>query len=297
MANEHPGAPQPDGSGQPSYGEQEPYAEPPSYGQQPPYGQPPPYGQQPQYGQPPSSQPQAYGQQPQYGQQQPYAQQPPYGQQPYAQQPYAQPQPAGFEQPGPFQPYAPGYGTGAPAPKSWLRRFWPVIAGVVGLLLVLGIVSAVITSTKNSGSNHTLSAPARSGGYIKQSGALADRVSASAISSMQGKFSQQDLRTGLYATSGSTTPEFVFLGVQSAQLSDKSATVTMGSFMSGAKVSNPSTVDPGPLGGKMECGSSAVGQTTCAWVDHNTLGALVFVTLRGAEAEGVARTFRGDAEK
>jgi hypothetical protein len=42
---------------------------------------------------------------------------------------------------------------------------------------------------------------------------------------------------------------------------------------------------------------SSASQTTCVWVDHNTLGALVFVTLSGTSAADTARTFRGDAEK
>ena len=168
---------------------------------------------------------------------------------------------------------------------------------MVGVLVVLAVIGAVTGSNKNPGSNHTLSAPARSGTYTKQTGALADRVSSSAGTSLQGKFSQSELRVGVYSPSGSTAPEFVFLGVQSGQLSDKSPSATIGSFMTGAKVSDPSTVDPGPLGGKMECGSATTGEVTCAWADHNTLGALVFVTLKGSDAENVARTFRGDAEK
>jgi hypothetical protein len=307
---------QPSYSQQPSYGQppdgpppneqQPPYGQPPNEAQ-PPYGQPPneaqpQYGQgqygQPQYGQPQYGQPQ-YGQgqygQPQYGQGQ-YGQ-PQYGQQPgYDPPPYGQ-VPPGFQQPGAFQPYAPGCGVSPPARKPWLRRFWPLLAGVVAVLVVLGVIGAVTDSNKNPGSNHTLSAPTRSGTYTKQTGALADRVSNSASTSLQGKFSQSALRIGVYAPGGSSAPEFVFLGVQSGQLSDKSPKETIGSFMTGAKVSNPSTVDPGPLGGKMECGSSTDGEVTCAWVDHNTLGALVFVTLKGSSAEDVARTFRGDAEK
>lgn len=298
------------GGGDQSSGQRQPYGQQQACGQQapgPPYQQPPSgpgYGQQPPYAQVPYGQAQ-YGQ-PSYEQQPPGAQepyglpqygQPSYGQQPgYAPPPYGR-QPPGYQQPGAFQPYVPGYGAGPPPRKSWLRRFWPLLAGVVAVLVVLGVIGAVVDSDKNSGSNHTLSAPAQSGSYAKQTGALADRVSASASTSLKGQFGQNDLRIGVYSPSGSTEPEFVFLGVQSNKLADKSPDATIDSFMTGAKVANPSTVDPGPLGGKMRCGSSTVGQVTCAWADHNTLGALVFVTLQGSSAEDVARTFRNDAEK
>jgi hypothetical protein len=295
-----PGQQGPHEQGQ-QYGQQQPSGPQPPYEQRPddqqPYAQPfaqQPYEQQPPYGHQPYEQP-PYGQQP-YGQQ-PYEQQPPYGQQPgYAPSPYAQ-QPAGFQQPGEFQPYAPGYGVSPPARKSWLRRFWPLLAGAAAVLVVLGVIGAVTGSDKNPGSNHTLSAPAQSGSYTKQTGALADRVSSSASTSLQGQFGQNDLRIGVYAPSGASLPEFVFLGVQSGRLADKSPDATIDSFMTGAKVSDPSSVDPGPLGGKMQCGSSTAGEVTCAWADHNTLGALVFVTLKGSTAEDVARTFRSDAER
>lgn len=107
-----------DGQNPPPQGQ--PGNNPPGYQQQP--GQQG-YGQQPSPQQPPAQQPsgdQQYGQA-SYGQQ-------PSGQQPFGQQPFVQ------------QPY--GHGQGFNSQSGFLNKetTWPIVAGVIGLLLLIGSV-------------------------------------------------------------------------------------------------------------------------------------------------------------
>ena len=301
---------------QPGYGQQpEPnYGQPaqPNYGQQPEpnYGQPaqPGYGQQPEpgYGQPSYGQPSydqpgqpAYGRpaqpgQPAYGQ--PAYEQPAYGQPAYGQP--GQPGQPAYGQPGGFQPYGGGYGQPVAPPKRGIRRFWPWLAGGVGVLVVLIIVAAVVgASNANPGASHTLSAPAQTAGYTQVTGTVADQVSASISTSLAGKYNKKDVSVAVYSPTGSEVPEFVFLGVHTSSFSSHSPSDLIASFMKGAQVGSASSVDPGPLGGKMSCGTSGTSQTVCVWVDHNTLGTLVFVHLSGSAAATETVAFRSDAEK
>ena len=211
-----------------------------------------------------------------------------------AQPGYGQP---GYGQPGGFPPYAGGYGQPGPPPKRGIRRFWPWLAGVAGVLVVLIIIGAVTGSNPNPGKNHTLSAPTQSAGYTKITGGLADQVYSSLTASVAGRYHKKDLTVAVYGPTGSSSPTFIFLGVHSSDFSDHAPSATIANFMKGAQVSNASPVDPGPLGGKMSCGTSTDGQTVCAWVDHNTLGGMVFVQLSGSAAAAEMRSFRSDAEK
>lgn len=132
-----------DGQNPPPQGQ--PGNNPPGYQQQP--GQQG-YGQQPSPQQPPAQQPsghQQYGQA-SYGQQ-PSGQQPggpaPFGQQPQGQQPYGQPaygQQQYGQQPFGQQPY--GHGQGFNSQSGFLNKetTWPIVAGVIGLLLLIGSV-------------------------------------------------------------------------------------------------------------------------------------------------------------
>ena len=292
-----PGSPPVDGPpfgqpapGQPAYGQpayEQPGSGPPAYGQ-PAYGQPA-YGQPasgPAYGQPAPGQP-GYGP-------------PPYGQPGQPGQPgYGQPAQPGYAQPGGFQAYGGGYGSPpAPPPKRGIRRFWPWLAGVAAVIVVLIVVGAVAGSNDaNPGHDHSLAAPTQTGGYTQITGALADRVSSSISTSLGDKYNKNDVRVAVYGKSGSSTPEFIFLGVHTGQLASRKPIDTIGTFMKGATVNDASAVDPGPLGGKMSCGTSADSQTICAWVDHNTLGALVYVDLTGSAAAAESLSFRNDAEK
>ena len=166
------------------------------------------------------------------------------------------------------------------------------------MIVVLIIIGAVVgSSNANPGKNHTLSAPSQTAGYTQITGGVADQVSSSITTSLAGKYSKNDISVAVYSPSGSTVPEFVFLGVHSSQFTSHSPSDSISTFMKGAQVTNASSVDPGPLGGKMSCGTSDNSQTVCVWVDHNTLGTLVFVHLSGSAAATETVAFRSDAEK
>ena len=141
--------------GQPAYGQ-------PAYGQ-PAYGQPadgqPVYGQ-PTYGQPTYGQP-AYGQ-PTYGQ-------PAYGQPTYGQPAYGQP---GYGQ-VPGYPMGPGFpgqpGFPPPTPPNNTRKFALIGAGILAVVLVIGVVFAVVASRSGTSSDS-----ASSGGGVSIAGPASD---------------------------------------------------------------------------------------------------------------------------
>ena len=253
------------------------YGPPPGFGPAPQYGQQPypqqPYPEQP-YGQPSYAQP-AYGQ-PAYGQ-------PPNGQ-PYGQQPYGQP---AFGQFGPGQP---GY---AAPKKGWTKTRISLL--VVLVVIVLGTLSAVLTNTGSSGTDHTIAAPATSGAYTQ----ISDSSQAASNEEIQATLSAKygasaKVTTAEYADS-SSQPAFIFIGIQAPQLHDTKPLTSANTLLSGTGVTNITTADAGKLGGVLRCGTQA-STTICAWADHNTLGYLEFLSLSGSAASTEAVAFRADAE-
>ncbi|MER8186322.1 hypothetical protein [Kitasatospora sp. NPDC094015] len=267
-------------------------------GQQNPQGQPPqPYGQ-PQYGGAPQP---GYGQPPQYGAPAP---QPGYG---YPQQPpapqYGAPQ-AGYQQPG--YPNAghqqPQYGGGYPPPPPPPRKgnTGLVVGLVIGALVLVGggLVAMNLSdkdssnggSTSSSGGGkgsssagkYKLSAPeSLPGGYTKKSGQDVPVSGSNGITKVEGSLSAmyQKSATDLISVGGNWGTVDDPAGVMAAT----AAAMKMTWKTPLAEVDAKDTKDPG---GKMQCGvatsgttASAIDTPLCIWVDHSTVGTVVFTSI------------------
>lgn len=281
------------------------------YGQ-PQYGQPgqPQYGQQPQDGQ--SSQQEGESGQPLYappGQPQ-YAPpgQPQYappgqphyappGQPQYSQPLYGQPGQPQYALPGQYgQPAAyQGYTPGGPPPQNARKKYLLIGVGVLVAVLVLGGIVAAVNgggSVKDKG-KYTIGTPQTVGSFSKIDSAATEAAQSQVRTSLSGVGllkSGQQAKFEFYGTSGSAVPAFGFIAFdkENSKYPGHDPKSTLKGFFKGATVTNQADKPTGPLGGVLQCGTTASGgsvdRPVCGWADGSSLVGVIFIDSETVDA-------------
>lgn len=278
---------------------------------QPPYpGQPSP--------EPPNEDRPYSGQQPP-----PYGQQPPYGQPPYGQQqPPASGPPADGE-PSPYgQPYGAPEGFSAPPPPPKKSKVLPIVLITLAVLLVLCVgggvaifvvgrdkinnlagkanetaapgaseAPAATPSTEPSHATITVVEPKTLNGRPK----LTDKQFASVTKELEKGMSEvPDATATVAALYGSVAKRnIVIVAAAAAPISDPKQELESsfaGAGLGGLKITGITTIDPGPLGGKAQCGRADEGDlrmAVCGWADDGSIGWIMsfFKSVNTAKAE------------
>ena len=133
------------------------------------------------------------------------------------------------------------------------------------------------------------------GSQLGSLGAISDAISTAQI--------------GVYGTGGGPTalPTVVFLGFNRADSSAIDSLIASGSatkvardVLGGAGSDTPSSFDPGPYGGALDCAQArrnATAYTPCVWVDGSTLALVLRIgDVDTGIAAGMTREFRAAAE-
>lgn len=201
---------------------------------------------------------------------------------------------------------------GGTRPLSTTGTIIAIAAVVVAALVVVGLVVLVRTnggheparrvSLPDSAGDYQLirsvdgkTAAAMLGSQLGSLGSISDAISTAQI--------------GVYGTGGGPTalPTVVFLGFNRADsstigdlLASGSATNVARDVLGGAGSEAPSSFDPGPFGGALDCARArrnATAYTPCVWVDRSTLALVLRIgdVDTGTAAE-MTRQFRAAAE-
>jgi hypothetical protein len=331
----YPGQPeqnQPQYGGYPGGPGPDPYSGGPAYGQQPQ----PPYGNDPNYGGQPYSGGPAYPPES-------YTTEPPYSGQPYPGQPYpgdsyaAQQQPAydpGYPQQQaypPAQPYStpgmhPGMQPGYPPPQRRGRGgiIALVVGGVILLLLICGIGSAVLLtsnrdSTKNAESTATptptstrqtspsptsavkpeypatIDLPKKLAGMDKLEDPQLNATANETALKIKNETNADTAIAGYYAPPGDLTRTVGLVGA-AVRVGNPTAELDQ-AFKSALGVTSVRDVAAGSLGGVMKCGNTSSGGTAltvCGWADGGSLVLGIFLNRSLDDSAVLLRQIRSE---
>ncbi|MFJ2780768.1 MULTISPECIES: hypothetical protein [unclassified Kitasatospora] len=186
------------------------------------------------------------------------------------------------------------------------RRRTNIVLAVMGALAAVGTTAIGVKASGNdfrdaaasSGpTDRTVVAPASVGDYHLLVGENAAQLEARMANDASH-------RSWFYANSPDDThPQVVLTAATnewSPELAHEKATHSsswaLQNFFAGARIDRPQAVDPGPLGGQMQCGGKGA-NTICAWDDASTSGALVLLGITDIhDAADLAVKFRNAAE-
>ncbi|MER7582265.1 hypothetical protein [Kitasatospora sp. NPDC097691] len=157
----------------------------------------------------------------------------------------------------------------------------------VGILLFVAAAVAVPAVSATSGAPYgpaarsgptgrTVEGPATVAGYQLITGDAADQLSARVRGSAEHYWFYS-------ATADGTRPDVVLAVSTTAwdprfaqENAAHSLSWGLANYFAGAKVDDPEDVDPGPLGGVMQCGrQSSTGIVVCRWADASTAGSVM----------------------
>ncbi|GAA0902388.1 hypothetical protein [Virgisporangium aurantiacum] len=268
-----------------------------------------------------------------------YTTEPPMSGQPYqGQQPYdpnygAVPQqPAGYPQPGYPPMQQPGYQGYAPPqqPPSFVTPAAPrtnrggmlalVIGGIVILLILVGVGTAMVftsgdddeptagptasASAEPSASAEAAEYPARIdlpatvAGLTKVDNATLNKTANDTAQKIKTATNADSAVAAYYAPSGDLTKAVGLVGA-TGRITDPEGELD-DAFSSELAASGVEDVDPGPLGGKMRCGTTASsGQalSVCGWADGGSLMLGIFVNRSSTDSADLFRQIRAEVLK
>jgi hypothetical protein len=250
------------------------------------------------------------------------------GQQPYDPN-YGAPQQAPYaaQQPPPYQGYAPPQQTPSfvtpPAPRNNRGGMLAlVIGGIVILLILVGVGTALVlrsgeddpvaSPTTGTSSTEASPAPTEAGEYparidLPQTMAGLTKVTDNATLNQTANETAQQIKTATnadsavaayYAPSGDLTKAVGLVGA-TGRITDPESELEE-AFSGELGVSGVTDVDAGPLGGTMQCGTTASsGQalTVCGWADGGSLMLGIFVNRSQTESASLFRTIRSTVLK
>ncbi|MGW4893948.1 hypothetical protein ACWEQL_17020 [Kitasatospora sp. NPDC004240] len=231
--------------------------------EQNPYGTTPPAGQPYGTAQPPGYGPAQGAAAPQYGAVPPQA------------------QPAGYPgAPVGGQPGYPGYGAYAPVPPRKSRKtLWILLGCLAGVIaLIGGLLAYFYYDVTSDAGTHKIVLPAKYKDLTKDDNNPIAKQLQSTLTSEFGKGDGSWNPTGVSAVyqDSNEEPQVIVAGAYGKVLFPKQELDTMWKGMNseGTTVSGKRQMDPGPMGGTLECAkaeSSGVEFGVCAWADKSSL--------------------------